>query len=266
MKRNQLQWPHHYTLRHLHSEIVAMAAATSLASCNANAAPMQVRGPARNGRLASRSISSCAPAGSGWPRTRPGDPGRARRLDRCAAGPCRSMPPRKRLCPNQDPSGTLHGTKQSGSELIRAGLPGMALIANDSSGTTAQMRRISRNFSMRTLTLAAAALIAGMSLAFAQHQPEGAHGNTGTHQSTAFTSEHGSMIRQHATGQHYQSFTDHGFQAQVGAILPGAAPLHPLPDGVVTQMPSARNHQYSIVNDRYVIVDPSTRRITHAFE
>lgn len=119
---------------------------------------------------------------------------------------------------------------------------------------------------MKKFTLAAAALIAGMGVAFAQHQPEGAHGNTGAHGSMAFTSEHGSMLRQHAASQHYQSFTDHGFQAQIGAILPGAASLHPLPDGVVAQMPSARNHQYSIVNDRYVIVDPSTRRITHAFE
>ena len=130
---------------------------------------------------------------------------------------------------------------------------------------------------MKTLTLAAATLVAGMSLAMAQsatHEPAAGHGTPAAGHGTvgvqgggmSFTSEHGAMIRQHATGQHYQSFQDPGFHAQVGATLPGSAHLHPLPDGLVTQMPSARTHQYSIVNDRYVIVDPSTRRVTHAFD
>lgn len=123
---------------------------------------------------------------------------------------------------------------------------------------------------MKTLTLAAATLVAGMSFAMAQsatHQPAAGHGTVDVQSGgIAFTSEHGAMIRQHATGQHYQSFQDQGFHAQVGATLPGSAQLHPLPDGLVTQMPSARSHQYSIVNDRYVIVDPATRRVTHAFE
>jgi hypothetical protein len=122
---------------------------------------------------------------------------------------------------------------------------------------------------MKTLTLVTAALIAGMSLALAQpatHAPAGAHGAVHVQGGgMAFTPEHSSMIRQHATSQHYQSFHDGAFHAQVGATLPGSAQLHPLPDGLVTQMPSARGHQYSIVNDRYVIVDPSTRRVTHAF-
>ena len=123
---------------------------------------------------------------------------------------------------------------------------------------------------MKTLTLAAATLIAGMSFALAQpatHEPAGTHGTVGVQAGgMAFSSEHGGMIRQHATSQRYQSYQEPGFHAQVGATLPGSAHLHPLPDGLVSQMPSARSHQYSIVNDRYVIVDPSTRRVTHAFE
>lgn len=123
---------------------------------------------------------------------------------------------------------------------------------------------------MKTPTLAAAILVAGMSLALAQsgtHEPAGAHGTVGVQGGgMAFSSEHGAMIRQHATSQHYQAHQEPGFHAQVGATLPGSAHLHPLPDGLVAQMPHARSHQYSIVNDRYVIVDPSTRRITHAFQ
>ncbi|MBR2119618.1 MAG: DUF1236 domain-containing protein [Afipia sp.] len=121
---------------------------------------------------------------------------------------------------------------------------------------------------MKTFTLVAATLVAGMSFALAQsatHEPAGTHGTVGAH-AGVFSSEHGSMIRQHATSQRYQSHQEPGFHAQVGVALPGSAQLHPLPDGLVTQMPSARNHQYSIVNDRYVIVDPATRRVTHAFE
>ena len=123
---------------------------------------------------------------------------------------------------------------------------------------------------MKTLTLAAATLVAGMSFALAQsatHEPAGAHATVGVQGGgMSFTPEHGAMIRQHATGQRYQSFQDQGFHAQVGATLHGSAQLHPLPEGLVAQMPSARSHQYSIVNDRYVIVDPSPRRVTHAFE
>lgn len=124
---------------------------------------------------------------------------------------------------------------------------------------------------MKTFTLATVAFFASMSVALSQsatHQSEGAHNAVGTHAAgnMAFTSEHGSMIRQHATGQHYQSYQEPGFHAQVGATLPGSAQLHPLPEGLVAQMPSARNHQYSIVNDRYVIVDPSNRHVTHTFD
>ncbi|MBR2117384.1 MAG: DUF1236 domain-containing protein [Afipia sp.] len=48
--------------------------------------------------------------------------------------------------------------------------------------------------------------------------------------------------------------------------MPPSAPHHPLPHGLVTQVPSAGSHHYSVVNDRYVIVDPSSRRIIHTFD
>ena len=123
---------------------------------------------------------------------------------------------------------------------------------------------------MKTLTLAVATMVAGISFALAQpatHEPAGTHGTVGVQGGgMVFSPEHGSMIRQHATSQHYQSYQEPGFHARVGATVPSSAHLHPLPDGLVAQIPSARSHQYSVVNDRYVIVDPSTRRIVHAFE
>ena len=122
---------------------------------------------------------------------------------------------------------------------------------------------------MKTLTSAAIALLAGMTVAFAQsptHESTRPHGTVGVHGGVAFSAEHGAVIRQNATGQHHQSYQEPGFHAQVGATLPPSAPHHPLPHGLVTQVPSAGSHHYSVVNDRYVIVDPSNRRIVHTFD
>ena len=66
---------------------------------------------------------------------------------------------------------------------------------------------------MKTFTLAAATLVAGMNFALAQsatHEPAGTHGTVGAH-AGVFSSEHGSMIRQHATSQRYQSHQEPGF-------------------------------------------------------
>lgn len=59
---------------------------------------------------------------------------------------------------------------------------------------------------MKTITLAAVTLVVGMSFAWAQsatHQSGDSRHTIGTSSpgSMAFTSEHGTMIRQHATGQ-----------------------------------------------------------------
>lgn len=121
---------------------------------------------------------------------------------------------------------------------------------------------------MRLLRLStiALALLAGVAVTSAQTVVTTPHGTETPGGAVTFSSEHGSVIRQHATTQHYQSVHEPSFHGQVGATLPGSVQLHPLPDALVTQMPAARQHQYTIVNDRPVIVDPSTRRVIHAFE
>lgn len=103
-----------------------------------------------------------------------------------------------------------------------------------------------------------AVLLAGAGIASAQR-----HHDPG---SVTFTPEHGDMLHQHAINQHYNSFRDPNFRAQVGATLPGPVQLHPLPDTLAPHVPSAHQYRYGIVNDRPVIVDPSTRRVIHAFE
>ncbi|MBZ0209668.1 MAG: DUF1236 domain-containing protein [Hyphomicrobium sp.] len=103
----------------------------------------------------------------------------------------------------------------------------------------------------------------GITPAVAQHDDHetGSHGSTNT-----YTPAHGHMLREHGHSHGFASTHHRDFKVQVGAILPHSARFHPLPDDLVRQVPGARRHQYSIVNDRHVIVDPRTRRIVHVAE
>ncbi len=120
---------------------------------------------------------------------------------------------------------------------------------------------------MKTVVLGVTAVLAllvganiGVTQAVAQRDDHetGKHGRTIT-----YAPAHGNMLREHAHSQGFASTRHADFNVQIGAILPHSAQLHPLPDKLVTQVPGARGHQYSIVNDRHVIVDPVTRRIVH---
>lgn len=119
---------------------------------------------------------------------------------------------------------------------------------------------------MRRFLLGATALIAllgGVAISSAQpavHETQ-THGGA-----VSFAPEHGRVLREHATTQHYSSAQQPDFQVQVGATLPNSAQLHPLPDAIGTHVPAARSYQYSIINNRHVVVDPGSRRIIHAFE
>lgn len=114
---------------------------------------------------------------------------------------------------------------------------------------------------MRRLLLISATttmILAGAGVASAQHAHDGG--------AVAFTPEHGNMLRQHSTSQHYNSVSDPNFHAQVGAILPGAVQIHPLPDTLAPRVPQGHQYGYGLVNDRPVIVDHSSRRIIHSFD
>jgi hypothetical protein len=106
--------------------------------------------------------------------------------------------------------------------------------------------------------LTAAMLLVGTSTTMAQPS------TTTTSSSTTFSAEHGSVIRQDSTTQKYKSYSDPSFQARVGVELPSSAGLHPLPGTV--NVPSAERYSYSIVNDRPVVVERSTRKVVHTWE
>lgn len=114
---------------------------------------------------------------------------------------------------------------------------------------------------------AAAVLLAGVGIASQQstivtpaYGEEAHHGGA-----VRFSPEHGHIIRQHAEHEHYRSHDDHHIHADVGGTLPGSVELHPLPHALMTQIPSAHEYRYGIVNGRHVIVHHSTRRVMHAF-
>jgi hypothetical protein len=48
---------------------------------------------------------------------------------------------------------------------------------------------------------------------------------------------------------------------RVGARLPSATTLYPVPQEVVTEVPTVGNYRYTVVNDRAWLVDPATNEI-----
>ena len=52
-----------------------------------------------------------------------------------------------------------------------------------------------------------------------------------------------------------------GVTAQIGAELPAALELYMLPDVTLAQIPSAKLYKYTVVDNRVVLVDPTTMRV-----
>jgi hypothetical protein len=52
-----------------------------------------------------------------------------------------------------------------------------------------------------------------------------------------------------------------GVSAQVGAELPAALELYILPDTTLAQIPAAKLYKYTMVDNRVVLVDPTTMRV-----
>ena len=48
---------------------------------------------------------------------------------------------------------------------------------------------------------------------------------------------------------------------RVGARLPAATTLYPVPQEVVTEVPAVGNYRYTVVNNRAWLVDPATHEI-----
>jgi hypothetical protein len=51
------------------------------------------------------------------------------------------------------------------------------------------------------------------------------------------------------------------FQAEIGAEVPPMIELNPLPDEAVADNPTAKFYEYTMVQDRVVLVDPTKMRV-----
>ena len=102
-------------------------------------------------------------------------------------------------------------------------------------------------------TAATVAFLAGTGLALAQ--------SVTTTNTTTWTNEEGTTIRQYSQTQHEQSFSDPGFAPTVGAELPTTVTIYPLPQTV--QVPDPQQYSYTIINNRPVVVERTTRRVIH---
>ena len=101
----------------------------------------------------------------------------------------------------------------------------------------------------------AAVLLASTQLASAQMS---------TTSTTTWTTDQGAVIREYSTSKKYAPFQDPGFSPNVGIELPGTVTLYPLPETI--RVPNAESYSYSIINDRPVVVDRTTRRVIHTWE
>lgn len=104
-------------------------------------------------------------------------------------------------------------------------------------------------------TVTAAAFVASIGLAAAQ---------TSTTTTTSWTNDQGTVIRQYSETNHYGSFSDPSLNPNVGMQVPDSVTLYPLPQSM--NVPHADLYSYSIINDRPVVVERTTRKVVHTWE
>ena len=56
------------------------------------------------------------------------------------------------------------------------------------------------------------------------------------------------------------------FSAEIGAEVPPMIELSPLPDEAVADNPTAKFYEYTVVQDRVVVVDPTKMRVIDVIE
>lgn len=108
----------------------------------------------------------------------------------------------------------------------------------------------------RTLGAAfAAALLASVAAAQAQTA-------TTTTTTTTVTPEQQTKIKQYVVKEKRTSVTaPTGFTVSVGSTLPEAVQVYSLPSDV-----GVTSYRYTVVNDRTVLIDPTTRRVVQVLD
>jgi hypothetical protein len=102
---------------------------------------------------------------------------------------------------------------------------------------------------------AASALMAGVIAASAQ---------TTTTTTTTWSNDQGQVFEQQSTTSHYDSYTDSKFAPTVGEELPQSVTVHPLPETM--HVPTPERYSYSIVNNRPVVVERTTRHVVYTWD
>jgi Protein of unknown function (DUF1236) len=100
----------------------------------------------------------------------------------------------------------------------------------------------------------ASALLAGVQVASAQT----------TTTTTTWSNDQGTVIREYSTHEKFDSVNDPSFRPSVGVEVPGTVVLHPLPETMKIQDPE--RYSYTIINDRPVVVERTTRKVVHSWE
>lgn len=80
-------------------------------------------------------------------------------------------------------------------------------------------------------------------------------------ESAAFTPEQKTTIAQAVRQSNRKVNVPPGVSAQVGSELPASLELYTLPDATLAQIPAAKLYKYTLINDRVVLVDPTTMRV-----
>ena len=118
------------------------------------------------------------------------------------------------------------------------------------------------------IACAGVTLLAFMSVAAGQEQPPlpampstGGVGAVSQSVNAELTPEQKTAIAQAVKQSDRKVVVPPGVTAQVGSELPAALELYMLPDTTLAQIPAAKLYKYTMVNDRVVLVDPTTMRV-----
>jgi len=92
----------------------------------------------------------------------------------------------------------------------------------------------------------------------------GASAQTTTTTTTTWSSDQGPAFQEYSTTKKYRSFDDPRFAPTVGAELPQSVTVYPIPETM--HVPTPERYSYSIINNRPVVVERTTRRVVHTWD
>jgi hypothetical protein len=96
--------------------------------------------------------------------------------------------------------------------------------------------------------------------------PSGEPANAPPAQSPSLTPAQKAAIFSSVTLDKSKIKSEENFRVAVGAHVPPAIELHPLPEGALAEAPAARPYRYTMVADQVVLVDPASMRVVEVIK